>query len=103
MAMLLSRSTLAKFPVFRKKWPFIRSKGIHIGFFSSNSKSAPQIDPCAKFQPDWTKDKGSLNFDLEWYRKLLDDAYLPHSDDVSKIITDFERFCSRVPSCQFWW
>ena len=35
-----------------------------------------KIDPCAKFQPDWTKDKGSSIFDLEQYRKLLDDVIL---------------------------
>ena len=27
-----------------------------------------KIDPCAEFQPIWTKDKGSSNFDLERYR-----------------------------------
>ena len=29
-------------------------------------------------------------------------SYLPHSDGVIKIIIDFERFCSRVSSCQVW-
>ena len=65
MATLLSRSAWAKFQFFVKNGLFSPSKGIHIGFFSSNSKSAPQIDPRTKFQPDWTKDKGSSNFDLE--------------------------------------
>ena len=36
----------------------------------------PKINPCAKFQPDWTEDKGSSNSDLERYRKLLDDVIL---------------------------
>ena len=72
--------------------------------FSSNSKSEPQnIDPCAKFQPDWTKDKGSSNFDWNDTENCLTTSYLPHSDDVSKIIIDFDRFCSRVPSYKVWW
>ena len=91
-------SAWAKFPVFRKKWPVSRSEGFHIVQIGNHRL---KIDPCAQFQPDWTKDKGSSNFDLE--RKLLMTSYLPHSDDVSKIINDFERFCSRVRSCQVCW
>ena len=77
MAMLLSRSAWAKFPAFFCKiMPFSRSKGIAIGFLVQIRNQRLKIDPCAKFQPDWTKDKGSSNFDLERYRKLLDDVIL---------------------------
>ena len=76
MATLLSRSTWAKFPVVRKKGLFSRSKGILIGFFVQIRNQRLKIDPCAKFQPDWTKDKGSSNFDMERYQKLLDDVML---------------------------
>ena len=76
MATLLSRSTWAKFPGFRSTWPFSRSEGIHIGLLVQIRNQRLKIDPCAKFQPDWIKDKRSSNFDLERYRKLLDDVIL---------------------------
>ena len=76
MATLLSRSTWAKFPAFRKKWPFSCSKGIHMAFLVQIRNQRLKIDPCAKFQPDWTKDKGSSNFDLEQCRKLFVDVVL---------------------------
>ena len=62
----------AKFPVFRKKWPF--SRVFISAFLVQIRNQLLKIDPCAKFQPDWTKDKGSSKFDLERYRKLLDDV-----------------------------
>ena len=66
MATLLSRSAWAKFPAFcKKKLPFSLSKGISIGFLVQIRNQRLKIDPCAKFQPDWTKDKGTSNFDLE--------------------------------------
>ena len=67
MATLLSRGAWAKFSAFLKKLPFSRSKDISIGFFNSNRNQRLKIDPCAKFQPDWTKDKESSTFDLEQY------------------------------------
>ena len=76
MALLLSRSAWAKFPVFHKKWPFSHSKFIHIGFLVQIRNQRLKIDLCAKFQPDRTKDKGSSNSDLERYQKLLDDIIL---------------------------
>ena len=50
MAMLFSRSALAKFPVFIKKWPFSLSKGIYIGFLVQIRNQGLKIDPCAKFK-----------------------------------------------------
>ena len=98
MAMLLSRSTLAKCPVFHLKMSFSRSKCIHIGFFSSNSKSAPQNGtPVPNFcQIRLTIREARI---LTWNdtKNCLMTSYLPRSDDINKIIINFERFHSRVP------
>ena len=60
MATLLSRSALAKFQFFSKKWPFSPSKHIYIGFFLARIRNQRlRIDTCAKFQLHWTKDKGT--------------------------------------------
>ena len=62
-----------------------------------------KIDPCAKFQPDWTKDKGAQISTRNNTENCLMTSYLLHSDDVSKISVAFERFCPRVLSCQVWY
>ena len=96
MAMLLSKSAWAKFPVFRKKrWPFSRSKGIHMKFFSVKIRNqCLKIDPCAKFQPDWTKDKEARISTWNDTENCLMTSYLPHSDDVSKILSILRDFVS---------
>ena len=76
MAMLLSRSAQAKFPVFRKNGFFLTQKVFILAFLVHIRNQRLKIDPCAKFQPDWTKDTGSWNFDLEGYQTLLDDIIL---------------------------
>ena len=82
---------------FVKNCPFLAHKVFLSAFLVQIRNQRFKIDPCAKFQPDWTKDKGSPNFDLERYRQnCLMTSYLPRSDEVIKIIA-FERFCSRVP------
>ena len=88
MTMLLSRTAWAKFPVFRNGL-FLAQKVFISAFLVQIRNQRLKIDPCGKFQPDWTKDKGNWNFDLKRYRRLL--------DDVGKITTDFEKFCS-MPS-----
>ena len=90
------------FQFFVKNGLFLAQKVFILAFLVQIRNQRFINHPCAKFQSDWTKDKGSSNFDLEQYRKLLDDV-IPHNDDVSKIIIDFERFRSRVPSGQVWW
>ena len=60
-----------------------------------------KIDPCAKFQQNWRKDKGAQIFTWKETKNCLMTSYLPHSDDVSKFFMGFERFCPRLPSCQF--
>ena len=52
----------------------------------------PKIDYCAKFQPNWTKDKGAQISTLNATENCLMTSYLCHSDDVSKVsmlLTDF--------------
>ena len=88
------------FQLFCKKFLFSPSKGIPIGFFNSNLKSALQNWPCVKFQPDWTEYKGSSNFDLEQYRKLLDDVILTSAMTLLNFI-DFERYFPEYHHAKF--
>ena len=60
----------------KKNGLFLTQKAFISAFLVQIRNQRLKIDPCAKFQPDWTKDKGSLNFDLERYQKLLDDVIL---------------------------
>ena len=88
MATLLSRSAWAKFSVFRKKWP--SSERIHIGFFLVQIRNQRlKIDLCAKFQPDWTKDKGARILTWNNTENCLMIPYLPHSDHVSTVFNGF--------------
>ena len=66
-------------------------------------KNGLKIDRCTKFQPDWTKGKGTRISSWNDTKNCLTMSYLPHSDDVSKTFMAFERFCHRVPSYQVWW
>ena len=58
-----------------------------------------RIDPCAKFQLHWTKDKGTSNFDLERYQKWLDDIIFTKG----LLVMTSEQFLWRlrdfVPEC----
>ena len=59
MAMLLSRSTWSKFSGFVKNVLFLAQNLFISNFLVQirNQRLRLKIDPCAKFQPDWTKDK----------------------------------------------
>ena len=94
---------LVKMSVFDEKWPFSRSKLIHIEFLVQIRNQRLKIDSCVKFQPDWTKDKGAQISTWNDTKNCLMTSYLLHSDDVSKISRAFERFCPRVLSCQVWY
>ena len=61
-----------------------------------------RLDPRAKFQLNWTKDKGTQILTWNNTKNGLMTSYLPPSDGVSKIFMAFEEFCPRVPSCQVW-
>ena len=86
MPTLLSRSTWAKISVFRKKWSFSPSKRIYIGLLARIRNQRLRIDPCAKFQFHWTKDKGTRILTWNDTKNGLMTSYLPSSDDVSKIL-----------------
>ena len=105
MATLLSRSAWAKISVFRKKWPFSPSKRIQVfisDFLARIRNQHLRIDPCAKFQLHWTKDKGTRILTWNNTKNGLMTSYLPPDDDVSKSFMAFEKFCARVPACQVW-
>ena len=88
----LSRSAWAKISVFRTKWPFSPSERIYIGLLARIRNQRLGIDPCAKFQLHWSKDKGTRI--LTWHdtKKGLMTSYLPFSDDVSKIFMALKDF-----------
>ena len=67
---------MQNFQFFVKNGLFLTQKVFISAFLVQIRNQRLKIDPCAKFQPDWTKDKGSSNFDLERYGKLLDDVIL---------------------------
>ena len=98
MATLLSRSAWAKILVFRKKW----QNAFISNFLAQIGNQCLRIDPCAKFQLNWTKDKGTRILTWNDTKNSLMMSYLPPGDDVSKIFVAFERFCPRVLSCQVW-
>ena len=103
MATLLSRSAWAKISVFRKKWPFSPSKLIYIEFFWLEFEiSASALIPVPNFSSIGQKNKGSRILTWNNTKNGLMTSYVPPGDDVSKIFMGFDRFCPRVPSCQFW-
>ena len=53
--------------LFRKNGLFLAQKVFISAFLVLIRNQRLKIDPCVKCQPDWTKDKGSSNFDLERY------------------------------------
>ena len=59
MARLLSRSTWEKFSIFHKEWPFLAQNVFISKFLVHIRNQHLRIDPCAKFQPNWTKDNGT--------------------------------------------
>ena len=73
------------FQFFVKKWPFLAQNLFISNFLAQIRSQCLQIDPCAKFQPDWTKDKGARISTWNDTENCLMTSYLLHSDDVSKI------------------
>ena len=103
MATLLSRSAWAKISVFRKKNGIFFLQNVFISDILARIRNQHlRIDPCAKFQPNWKKDKGTQILTWNDTKNSLMTSYLLPSDDVSKIFMAFERFCPRVPPCQVW-
>ena len=103
MATLLSRSSSRKISDFCKKNGIFLLQNVFISDFLARIRNQCLIiDPCAKFQVNWTKDKGTRILTWNDTKNSLMTSCLPPSDDVSKIFMAFERFCPRVPSCQVW-
>ena len=102
MATLLSRSVWAKISVFVKNGIFLLQNVFILDFLARIRNQRLRIDPCAKFQLNWTKDNGTHILTSNDTENSLMTSYLPPSNDVSKIFTAFERFCPRVPSYQVW-
>ena len=100
MATLLSRSTCAKFSVFRKNGIFLLQNVFISDFLTRIRNQCLRIDLCAKFQLNWTKDKENQILTWKDTKNGLKTSYLPPIDDVSNIFMAFERLCPRVPSCQ---
>ena len=60
MVTLLSRNAWAKITVFFKKWHFLLQNVLISDFLAWIRNQHLRIDPCAKFQLHWTKNKGTL-------------------------------------------
>ena len=89
MATPLSRSAWAKISVFRKKWHFSSLKRVHIGFSLARIRNQRlRIDPCAKFQLNWTKDKETRILTWNDTKNSLMTSYLLPSDDVVWLLRD---------------
>ena len=89
---------------FVKKMPFLTQKVFLSNFIVEIRNPHLKIDPCAKFQPDMSKDKGSSNFQiLTWNdtKNCLMTSYLLHSDDVINIIISFVRFFPEYHHAKF--
>ena len=102
METLLSRIAWEKLHVFVKNGLFLLQNVLISNFLARIRNQRLKIDPCAKFQLHWTKDKGTRILTLNDTKNGLMTSYLPHSDDVSKMFIAFEKFCPRVPSFQVW-
>ena len=89
MATHFSRSAWAKYSVFHTKSHFSPSKRICINFLAQIRNQHFRIDPCAKFQLNWTKAKETQILTWNNTKNSLMTSYLPPSDDVSKIFMDF--------------
>ena len=93
-----------EFSVFFVKYGLFLDQNVFISDFLVQIRNQRlKIDPCAKFQPDWTKDKGARISTWNDSENCLMTSYLPHSDEANKISMAFDRFCLRVPSCEVWW
>ena len=93
---------MQNFQFFVKNGIFLLQNVFISDFFGRIRNQRPRIVPCAKFQLNWTKDKGTQSLTGNDTKNGLITSYLPPSDDVSKIFMAFGRFCPRVPSCKVW-
>ena len=92
MAIILSRSTWAKISVFRKNGIFLLQNVFISDFLARIRNQRLRIDPCAKFQLNWTKDKETRILTWNDTKDSLMTSYLPPSDDVCKIFVALRDF-----------
>ena len=74
------------FQFFIKHGPFLAQNVFISKLLAQIRNQGLKIDPCAKFKPDYTKDKRagiSIWIDIKY---CLMTSYLPHSDDVSQFL-----------------
>ena len=102
MVMHLSRSVWVKFSGFRKKKfdLFLAQNVFLTDFFAQIGNKRLKIELCTKFQPDWTKGKGAQISAWNSTKKLLD-VYLPHSDEVSKLLLLLRDFVQEYHHAKF--
>ena len=93
---------MQKFEFFVNNGIFSFKTYLYRIFFTRIRNQRFKIDPCAKFQLNWTKDKVTQILTWNDTKNGLMMSYLPPSDDVSKLFMALDRFCARVPSCQVW-
>ena len=65
---------------------FVLTQDVFMSIFLVQTRNQRvKIDYCAKFQPDWTKDKEAKILTSNDTKNCFMTSYLPHSDDVIKI------------------
>ena len=84
-----------------QKWYFSPSKCLHIGFLASIRNQRLKINPCAKFQFNWTKDKGTRILTWNDTTNGLMKSYLPPSDDVNKCLWHVRDFVTEYHHAKF--
>ena len=102
METLLSMSTWPKISVFFFNGICLLQNVFISDFLARIRSQRLRIDPCAKFQLNWTKDKGTRILTWDNSKNGFMTSYSPLSDDVTKIFMVFERLSPRVPSCKVW-
>ena len=78
-----------KFQFFVKNDLFLLQNVLILDFLAQIRNLRLKIDPCAKFQLHWAKDKGTRILTWNYTKNGLMTSYLPPGNDVSKILYGF--------------
>ena len=90
-----------------KNYSFLEKNGIfYQNVFISNfltliRNQRLRIDPCAKFQLNWTKDKRTHILTWDDTKNGLMTSYLPPSDDISNILCHLRDFVPEYHHAKF--
>ena len=107
MATPLSRSAWAKISVLQKFQFFVKNgifllQNVFISDFLARIRNQRlRIDPCTKFQLNWTKDKRTRILTWNDTKNSLMTSYLPPSDDVSKLLSFLRDFVPEYHHAKF--